>query len=555
MLQEIEKKNLINIVTHILEQERRDKIKFIDIHYRSIIKEQLKFISENLSKNAVNKCKYLQFLYFLNVIIIFTYLWLWNQNRKIPNEDYYNQFIQNQNQGIIEDINITYDGNCQKAFGYQYSPLFEYLWPGTVYGCDCTKNLTIHEINEMDENTFFEKFFFIGRMCKQIEVENNCKSIQNFTSRILSQLNDNRFSQSFMLCAKRNEKISLRYNNSYCLEENKTICGKDQYQFCLPFNATCPITKIGFLQNLDDHDIFRIQQNNRSYRIIKINQEFYFYSIINSSDRLPISQVQLTESDKVCLLNSLNNIQKDRNEYYLMKVRRQNCEKTDTAFKNEFNISEEQLYLANNLRNLKHNLPFFPVSKIQNWTLQTKSYIQINPECQNSAFYEKILNKSTLTMNQEIQDIMNYIFILNLLLLITFIIEYSLDISDFKCRFSQIIQNFEKIIMLLINVLEILYIYQEIQFSKSFEDFQNFNYMNCIQTGNQPDIFNYIEMKESKVFWIEFIFYPIQMVCFLRIIYEYGTNLRNICNLRPVNSLITMFLQCKNRIRDEVAFE
>ncbi|CAD8096136.1 unnamed protein product [Paramecium sonneborni] len=364
MLQEIEKKNLINIVTHILEQERREKIKFIEINYRSIIKEQLKFISKNLSKNAVNKCKYLQFLYFLNVIIILLICGYGIKTEKfLMKTTIINLFrikIKVQQKILILPMTVIVKKHSD----------INILHYSNISGQEQFMVVIVQKIQQFMKLIKWMKIHFLKSFFSLRECVNKLKLkiiVNQYKTLILEYQANQMIIQIFSM----KQQIKFKFS---CMVQKKLENLRKQNDI-LPFNVTCPITKIGFLQNLDDHDIFRIQKNNSSYSIIKVNQEFYFYSIINSSDRLPISQVQLTESDKVCLLNSLNNIQKVRNEFYLMKVRRQNCEKTDTAFKNEFNISEEQLYLANNLRNLKHNLPFFQSLNIELDFIDKKLYI------------------------------------------------------------------------------------------------------------------------------------------------------------------------------------
>ena len=57
---------------------------------------------------------------------------------------------------------------------------------------------------------------------------------------------------AFVLCAKRNESITLRNNFTYCELEKKKICGKGAYSYCLPpTEEECPISDIGFINSYE----------------------------------------------------------------------------------------------------------------------------------------------------------------------------------------------------------------------------------------------------------------------------------------------------------------
>ncbi|CAD8063708.1 unnamed protein product [Paramecium sonneborni] len=460
------------------------------------IARQFFFISNVVNQNQKKKNSdkrstwWILFLGYVNIIFLFGFYIFWIYSQQYPNEDLYNQFIDNQNNAIIEDIiSIDNSSQCPK----EYENLFEYNWPGTNFGCDCSKIL-----KEKNNQTLF------NYMCNETLLNRGCKPLYEIKEKKLNKLNDNSFSKPFILCSKRRQGVSLRYNFSYCQEQEKTICGSGSFTYCLPKNVDCPISQIGFTQQ------FNQQQNSQYDKIFKVSNGLYFYYIKNQT-LMPISQIQMTETSQVCKQNSLNNISPNRSDYFLMKIRRKPCLDNDTQFKVVYNINEDQFYLANNLIALNRQLKYFKVNSSVVWTLQTKAYTQIKDSCQYESNYENFLEK------QDLQNIKNERYLVDLLIIpISLLLFKQLFTHLTKLKYKQKrkfccfgLIHFDLLLILIFRILKIAshvliiaFISIEMhQFKNSKQSFQTFVTSQCIVTELASNFYDFNQLSDSEILY------------------------------------------------------
>ncbi|CAD8057550.1 unnamed protein product [Paramecium primaurelia] len=479
--------------------------------FLKLFKGQLEFVINFLKvrrsqeKGKKQKDQYAVCIGIINLISLLIFYLLWIYSIKYPSEDLYDQFILNQSQGIIEDI-ISLDTSYQCPS--QYEPLFNYQWPGTFVGCDCTQNLPSKSIQNFTE---FTNNFHKKKQCDQKELDKGCKQLYEIQEKNLTLLNDNNYSKPFLLCAKRNQNISLRYNFTYCSLINKTICGTGALAYCLPPEVECPISEIGFTSDLNYQNL-KLKNDPKYGKIFNVSNQLQFYYTKNQS-LIPISQVQITETENVCKLNSENNISPNRSDYYLMKIQRQNCEEYDSQFKKAYQINEDQFYLANNLLVLNRSLTYFKVNSSVIWTLRIKSYAQIKENCQFGSEeviseYENFIRKIDLQNVKTLRQVNQFLIIPILMLTLNFIpflFEYIivklLKIFSQKSK-QNILYNFiQRIFQISIHITIVSFILQDlIKWDKYKENYINFINSQCIVTELASGIYDFDQLEYSKGF-------------------------------------------------------
>ncbi|CAD8165972.1 unnamed protein product [Paramecium pentaurelia] len=481
--------------------------------FLKLFKGQLEFVINFLKvrrdyeKIKKQKDQYAVCFGIINLISLLIFYLLWIYSIKYPSEDLYDQFILNQSQGIIEDI-ISLDTSYQCPS--QYEPLFNYQWPGTFVGCDCTQNLpskSTFNITELTNN--FHKY----KQCDQHELDKGCKQLYEIQEKKLTLLNDNNYSKPFLLCAKRNQNISLRYNFTYCQLINKTICGSGVLTYCLPPEVECPISEIGFTSDLNYQNL-KLKNDPKYGKIFNVSNQLQFYYTKNQS-LIPISQVQITETENICKLNSENNISPNRSDYYLMKIQRQPCQEYDSQFKKVYQINEDQFYLANNLLVLNRSLTYFKVNSSVIWTLRIKSYAQIKENCQYGSEevisdYENFIRKIDL-QNVKTQRYINQFLIIPILLLILNFIPYLFKYIIVKLLkifqqqskeniFYNVIQRIFQI-SIHITILSFLLL-DQVKWDQYQENYINFINSQCIVTELASSIYDFDQLEYSKGFEI-----------------------------------------------------
>ncbi|CAD8067629.1 unnamed protein product [Paramecium sonneborni] len=487
---------------------------------------QLKLISGNLKQKydedqskrksiLKNLC-----LGYINIIVLISFVICWTYSKEYPNEDRYDQFIDNQNQGVIEDI-IVQNNTSECPDGFEY--LFQYNWPGTIEGCDCSNN-------QLLPNNSLLFNFSAGGQCTLAQLSQGCQYISEVSNKTLRLINDNNFSKPFVLCAKRIQGVSLRYNFSYCQEQDKTICGSGQFYYCLPKDVKCPISQIGFTTEQSYFKNLNKSNNSIQGNIINLSNGHYFYYIKNQS-QLPISQIKMTETTEVCKLNSLNNISPYREDYVLMKIKREHCQENDSQFKTVYSINEDQFYLSNNLYSLNYTLPYFEINSSVIWTLQTKPYNQILDECQFGSDYENFLEKKDI---KNIKDLNVYIYCLFISIGLLLIKQFFNHLTKLKqkqnrdkicChqfRFNIHHIKFFQIIKILGHlcsiILLVIYWVKQDNYKNNLIIFFN---SQCVITELAPYFYDADQLDDSKSLKIfRFIIFAQQFVLFLQAIYK-----------------------------------
>ncbi|CAD8062994.1 unnamed protein product [Paramecium sonneborni] len=306
-------------------------------------------------------------------ILLFAYVGLIYYNGQ-SNQEVYEQFLQNQNQEIIAGIYIEWlSSTCQAP----YEPIFNYNFDQQIIGCDCSQT------NQQNIS--------VGKECNSFLLKQGCFTFHQRLQQNLTQLNNNGYGTSFIICVKREKNVSLKNNQTYCQQEQRTVCGKD-LKYCLPINVNCPITEFGIRSFADIDEQYIDKSINLG------NRQFFYFGY--NENILPISEVLLIKGDKVCKLNK--NIYQQVIQY---ENKEKFCSYFDPLYKNVYTISEEQFFQSNNLIQYKNELNYFYVNNTQNWTLQTKSYTLISDECQDQDFFNKMLTNEYEAQINSIQFI------------------------------------------------------------------------------------------------------------------------------------------------------
>ncbi|CAD8155322.1 unnamed protein product [Paramecium octaurelia] len=348
-----------------------------------------------LRKKPIDKIKLAYQAYFFIVSITVLSLSIVSYRDQTVSSEDYQQFIDNVLSDTIDDIRFTYTNkNCKTQFGSQYSSLFEYNWPGTRIGCDCSKGYNFSTLTAYNIDAFFRESFMLGRICSQDLLSKNCNTVNVQQEKVFNSWNDGSFGRPFVLCARRQVGINLQSNQSNCQSQNQVTCGNGDNIFCVPENMSCPITEIGFTTNADYQNLKQINNTNVG-DIVSLGAGFYFYFIKNTST-LPLVEFRVTEGDKICRRNLDQNISPNRIDYPLMLSRRQLCENNDPLFQIIHSIDEEQFYLSNNVIYLSEKLPYFNIDPKFNWTLNAKTFIPWSPECRGDFFDQIIQEGDTL---------------------------------------------------------------------------------------------------------------------------------------------------------------
>ncbi|CAD8155200.1 unnamed protein product [Paramecium octaurelia] len=330
-----------------------------------ILIERLKVNLQNLQNRLKIRLSFL-----ILVIISMTYSGLYFLMHQ-TNQEVYQQFLNNLNQDIIVDLKIEWN---EQTCNSPYEPLFEYKYRRVIKGCDCSqiKNIT-QEQNHKPE-------IFIDKECTQSNLKQSCFTFSQELYSDLIYLNDNNYGAPFLICAKREKNVSLKNNFTYCKEQEKKICG-NKVKYCLPQNLSCPISDFG----IANKETLNMSLN---YSLINLgNKQVFFFGY--DSDRLPISQAYLIKGEKMCKLNS----QKAFTEKQILSENQQEvCKEFDNLFQIQYALSEEQLFLSNNLLQFKNELSHFYIDKNHSWTLQAKPFTEIELNCLENEYFENMLN-------------------------------------------------------------------------------------------------------------------------------------------------------------------
>ncbi|CAD8149528.1 unnamed protein product [Paramecium pentaurelia] len=323
-----------------------------------------------------------------------------------PNQDVYQQFLSNLNEDIIVDFYIQW--NEQTCLKKDYQPLFQYNYSRVIKGCDCSqrRNKTGNEETKIE--------IIIGKGCTQKYLNQGCFTFNQELYQNISYLNNNEFGSQFLICVKRQKDISLKYNHTYCQQQEKTICKAQDLIYCLPKNISCPISEFG---------IKAIEEINPNFTnsLTYLGNNKYFYFGYNDNN-MPISQVQLTKGENICKLNKQ---QAFSEQQLYTENQKQACEENDHLFSQIYAILEEQLFLSNNLFYYKDGLSYFYIDRIHNWTLQAKPYILISPLCQQNEYYQKMLtNEYQTEINQQRILQLTFIFVIFLFRILQIFINY-----------------------------------------------------------------------------------------------------------------------------------
>ncbi|CAD8152575.1 unnamed protein product [Paramecium pentaurelia] len=345
-----------------------------------------------LKKKPVDKIRLVYQAYFFIVSITVLTLSILSYRDQTVYEGDYQQFIDNVKSYVIDDIQFTYTNkNCKTQFGSEYSSLYEYEWPGTRIGCDCSKGFNFSTLTDYNIDAFFSESFMLGRICSQELLSKNCNTVNEQQPKIFNSWNDGSYGRPFVLCARRKIGIDLQSNSSNCQSDHK-VCGTGDNVFCVPTDMSCPISEIGFTTNSNYQNI-KSKNNTNIGDIFDLGAGFYFYYIKNTSS-LPIVEFRVTEGDKVCRRNLDQNISPNRIDYPLMLSRRKQCENTDQLFQIVHSIDEEQFYLSNNVIYLSDKLPYFNIDTKYNWTIHAKTFIPWAPQCRGDLF-DSVLQEGT----------------------------------------------------------------------------------------------------------------------------------------------------------------
>ncbi|CAD8050935.1 unnamed protein product [Paramecium primaurelia] len=351
-----------------------------------------------LRKKPIDKVRLAYQAYFFIVSIAVLALSILSYRDQTVYEGDYKQFLDNMGSYVIDDIQFTYTNkNCKSQFGEEYSSLYEYYWPGTMIGCDCSKGFNfslLQDQNIVNIEEFFKQSFMLGRVCSQEMLARGCHNVNEQQPKAFNSWNDGSYGRPFVLCARRKTGISLQTNQSYCESENKTVCGTGDNIFCVSSDMSCPISDLGFTTNSNFKNLQKLNDTNIGY-IYDLGKGFYFYYLKNTSN-LPLIEFRVTEGDKVCRRNLNQNISPNRIDYPLMIDRRQQCENTDPLFKLIHSIDEEQFYLSNNVIYLQEKLPYFNIDTKYNWTIHSKTYIPWASNCRGQLFDDVIHEGGTL---------------------------------------------------------------------------------------------------------------------------------------------------------------
>ncbi|CAD8057766.1 unnamed protein product [Paramecium primaurelia] len=379
----------------LMRRDVKKKIKKQQKEQKLISARRLKRL---LRKKPVDKVRLAYQAYFFIVSLAVLALSILSYRDQTVYEGDYQQFLDNMGSYVIDDIQFTYTNkNCKSQFGDEYSSLYEYYWPGTMIGCDCSEGFNfdlLQDQNIRNIDDFFKQSFMLGRVCSQEMTTRNCNTVDEQQPKVFNSWNDGSYGRPFVLCARRNTGISIQTNQSYCESENKTICGTGDNKFCVPSDMSCPISDIGFTTNPNFQNLRKLN-DTKIGNIYDLGKGFYFYYLKNTSN-LPLVEFRVTESDKVCRRNKNQNISPNRIDYPLMTDRRKQCENTDPLFKLIHSIDEEQYYLSNNVIYLQDKLPYFNIDTKYNWTMHSKTYIPWAPQCRGQLFDDVIHEGGTL---------------------------------------------------------------------------------------------------------------------------------------------------------------
>ncbi|CAD8063192.1 unnamed protein product [Paramecium sonneborni] len=348
-----------------------------------------------LKRKPIDKIRLAYQAYFFIVsIVVLTLSILSFRDQTVYQVDY-DQFINNVKSYVVDDIKFTYTNkDCQTQFGSEYSSFYQYNWPGSMIGCDCSKGFNFSTLTEYNIDAFFSESFMLGRICSQDLLSKNCTTVNEQQPKIFNSWNDGSFGRPFVLCARRRIGIDLQSNSSNCQLQNKTTCGTGDNIFCVPQDISCPITEIGFTSN-SNYQNLKSKNNINTGDIFDLGAGFYFYFIKNTSN-LPLVEFQVSEGDKICRRNQDQNISPNRIDYPLMLKGRKQCENTDSLFQMIHSIDEEQFYLSNNVIYLSEKLPYFNIDTKYNWSIHTKTYIPWASQCRGELFDNVLQEGATL---------------------------------------------------------------------------------------------------------------------------------------------------------------
>ena len=128
-------------------------------------------------------------------------------------------------------------------------------------------------------------------------------------------------------------------------------CGSDPDNFICTYNNKCPIIELGY----------QGENTNSKNEYIKLSDSAQLWYNRESNNQMPLVEMRVAEGEGVCLLNNQRSITKGRRDYFLMRDKKEDCER-DPRFQLLYKIDEYTFYSINDSLDLPNKLPEFSIN-------------------------------------------------------------------------------------------------------------------------------------------------------------------------------------------------
>ena len=299
---------------------------------------------------------------------------------------YLTEIVNNWNNGIITDILVNQ--TCPDT----YTPIFNYTFPGTITGCNCS---SVNPTPTLDFNQM--NYGINNHTCTNIEIAAGCTAINSISKASFSQfipnitLTDDNSNPGSLICILRNNNIN--WNTQAVISPWKcpvgTIpCGNAasfESRICVDSSiGRCPINSLS-TTNLSLTDAYTCHQESTCI-ILTIFANSSLATVLmwsTTGTSLPIVEFRIDEGTTTCDLISKENLTPNRTLYPLF-YQKSSCNiQTDFNYtwRPLFSLNETKLYIYNGMYNNITTLPNFTnysnyTAQSYQWTLFYRPYFQ-----------------------------------------------------------------------------------------------------------------------------------------------------------------------------------
>jgi hypothetical protein len=291
-------------------------------------------------------------------------------------------------------IDIKQKAAAAKECPTNYVPAFNYVWPGSIEGCDCSKS------TGQDKSVYRVK-------CTAAQLTAACKNSVSIDPKNLTKWRDSKTTSEF-LCVKRMRGISMNTTilladtaNRKCKAGHK-VCPPpsdnpldDDFgrRACIPEKEECPISKLRIAP------CDRLPDNTGCFS--KRPQEKLDGGMcLFSSDHCgshPLTDISIGEQG-ICRHEKDQQIGSNHTDYSLLRVQRKPCENSENSFKfddlaqkdvldrNGINLADIGLY-SDNVEN--HNFSLFTVAP-HRWVWQHRDEMDLKLIFENQKYISRL---------------------------------------------------------------------------------------------------------------------------------------------------------------------